>query len=271
MSNGYQSPSTFHLRRRTPGTFVLVPDPQQGRSIRCQGQLEAAAVQILVACPLVARVEEQPLAIWYVWNEASDEPSLLDAPSTKALRKERRCSYIVPDFLATMQCGTKHLIEIKPSEKLARLDARRKLSVGRLYAERQGWTFHFVTERELFAGPLLANLRLVHRFRYAAVAADLLAQIEGLIQGPILLGNLRNAFASTARAEVRAAALHLVAAGRIDLDPTAAAISPTTLLSPKGTIPWDPFVSAWGPSGSGMSGDSGSYVNSIPTSSSPKT
>jgi hypothetical protein len=36
--------STFRLRRRTPGSFLLVPCPKQGRSIRCQGQLEAAAV-----------------------------------------------------------------------------------------------------------------------------------------------------------------------------------------------------------------------------------
>ncbi len=28
--------STFHLRRRTPGSFLLVPCPRQGRSIRCQ-------------------------------------------------------------------------------------------------------------------------------------------------------------------------------------------------------------------------------------------
>ena len=44
--------STFKLRRRTPGTYVLVPYPKQGRSIRCQGQLEAATAQILAACPL---------------------------------------------------------------------------------------------------------------------------------------------------------------------------------------------------------------------------
>ena len=46
--------STFRLRRRTPGSFLLVPCPKQGRSIRCQGQLEAAAAVILVACPQVA-------------------------------------------------------------------------------------------------------------------------------------------------------------------------------------------------------------------------
>ena len=45
--------STFRLRRRTPGSFLLVPCPKQGRSIRCQGQLEAAAATILVSCPAV--------------------------------------------------------------------------------------------------------------------------------------------------------------------------------------------------------------------------
>ena len=46
--------STFHLRRRTPGSFLLVPCPRQGR----QGQLEGAAATILVACPAVAHIQE---------------------------------------------------------------------------------------------------------------------------------------------------------------------------------------------------------------------
>ena len=57
--------STFRFRKRTLGTFVLVPFVRQGRSIRCQGQLEAAAAQVLTSCPLVADIIEQPLAIWY--------------------------------------------------------------------------------------------------------------------------------------------------------------------------------------------------------------
>ena len=49
------SVSTFRLRRRTPGSFVLVPFPKGGRSIRCQGQLEAAAAVILANCPISVR------------------------------------------------------------------------------------------------------------------------------------------------------------------------------------------------------------------------
>ena len=44
--------STFGLRRRTPGSFLLVPCPKQGRSIRCQGQLEAAAATIFMVINL---------------------------------------------------------------------------------------------------------------------------------------------------------------------------------------------------------------------------
>jgi hypothetical protein len=65
--------STFRIRRRTPGSFLLVPSLRQGRSIRCQGQLEAAAAVILAACPKVVHIQEQPLAIWYEWRGAQSE------------------------------------------------------------------------------------------------------------------------------------------------------------------------------------------------------
>src|SRR5436190_13443630 len=93
--------STFSLRRRTPGTFVLMPFPKQGRSIRCQGQLEAAAAQTLAACPLVHKIQEQPQPIWYSWHDETGEITLLDGPPSKVFRKAHCCSYIVPDFLVT--------------------------------------------------------------------------------------------------------------------------------------------------------------------------
>ena len=272
MSEFYASPSTYRLRRRTPGTFVLVPSSKQGRSIRCQGQLEAAAAQVLVACSLVATVEEQPLSIWYAWHEKSSVIQILDGPPTLAFRKRHHVTYIVPDFLVTMQDGRKRLIEVKPSSKLANPDVGRKLTVGRLFAERHGWSFHVVTESDLFAGPLLANLRLIQRFRHTTLATDRLAHVETRIgDGPIMLGELYGTLVGITPPDVRAAVLHLVAVGRADLDPTTAAVSPTTFLSPKGTIRWDPFDSAWGPSGSWTSDAFESFANSIPTSSSPKT
>ncbi len=153
------SVSTFRLRRRTPGSFVLVPFPKGGRSIRCQGQLEAAAAVILANCPLVAAIHEQPFQIRYAWHETKSglEIRLLDQQNAARPSAPWRCTYIVPDFLVTMTVGRRHLVEVKPSSKLGRLDVQRKLSVARRYAEGQGWTFHVVTEVELRRGSLISN------------------------------------------------------------------------------------------------------------------
>ena len=52
--------------------------------------------------------------------------------------------------------------------------AQRKLAVGRLFAAHEGWTFHLVTENELFRGPLLDNVRLLNRYRQGRLDQDLL-------------------------------------------------------------------------------------------------
>jgi hypothetical protein len=264
--------STFSLRRRTPGTFVLVPSSKQGRSIRCQGQLEAATAQILTACPLVQQIEEQPLSIWYAWKEESDEILLLDRPPTNELRKQRRCTYIVPDFLVTMQSSEKRFIEVKPSAKLVRADVHRKLAVGRLFAERHSWSFQVVTENELYSKPLLANIRLLNRFRHNALDGRILAIIEAHVaRRTTTLADLMNSFTGVNASDVKTAALHLVAVGRLDLDLIAAPVSDVTQLFPGGTFRWDPFDSVWGPSGSTTNGCFASSANSIPAPSSPKT
>ena len=134
--------STFHLRRRTPGSFLLVPCPRQGRSIRCQGQLEGTAATILVACPMVAHIQEQPLTIWYHWREQGNtlHIELLPTAPDSRPRKEANagCSYIVPDFLVEMASGQKLLVEVKPSDRLAKPLAQRKLPVARQYAATEG-------------------------------------------------------------------------------------------------------------------------------------
>lgn len=135
-AEGY-SVSTFRLRRRTPGTFVLVPFPKGGRSIRCQGQLEAAAAVILTNCPLVTAIHEQPLQIWYAWRETESglEIQLLDHQNAVRPSAPWRCTYIVPDFLVRMTADVTRLIEVKPFDKLPKPDVQRKLSVARCFAE----------------------------------------------------------------------------------------------------------------------------------------
>jgi hypothetical protein len=264
--------STFRFRRRTPGTFVLVPFSKQGRSIRCQGQLEAAAARVLAACPLVEEIREQPLAIHYAWSDETAQVTLLDGPPTKEFRKQNRCSYVVPDFLVSFACGRKRLVEIKPSHKLSRPLTQRKLRVARLFALAQGWTYHVVTERELLAGPLLANVRLLGRFRQLQVDSTLLRRIEAFVTAePMTMAELSRRIDSLDASALRAAVFHLVAVERLSLDVMQEPISAATLIFPEGRSLWDPFVSAWEPSGSTTNGIIASSANPIPTRSSPKT
>jgi len=264
--------STFRLRRRTPGTFVLIPCPRIARSIRCQGQLEAAAATILAACPLLITIQEQPLQIWFDRDatlNGLDIPLSTEQPAA-SLRRRHTYSYIVPDFLIELRGGQKRLIEVKPSSKLSRPKVQHKLAVGRKYAVQQGWTFHVLTERELFAGPLLENLRVLGRFRHLAVDPRVLAAIEEEVcQQPILLSGLFALLETLAAApQVRAAVLHLATVGRLDFDPRIALISDQLLLFPRGTILWDPFDSPWGPSGSSTDVPTASSASSPPINSS---
>ena len=269
-TEGY-SVSTFRLRRRTPGSFVLVPFPKGGRSIRCQGQLEAATALILANCPLVERIHEQPLQIRYAWRETESglEIRLLDQQTAARPSAPWRCSYIVPDFLVRMASGATRLIEIKPFDKLHKPDVQRKLSVARRFAEQNGWCFHVLTERELRRGPLLGNLRLLSRYRRLIADASLLDAIPALVaQQPTSLGNLCAHFLSPDRLhEVRTAVLHLVVTGRLDIDPRLEPISNSTLLHPGGSISWEPFDSVWGPSGSRTVEPFASSANSVPINS----
>ena len=266
------SVSTFRLRRRTPGSFVLVPFPKGGRSIRCQGQLEAATAVILANYPLLETIQEQPLQIWYAWLETESglEIQLLDQQRVARPSAPWRCSYIVPDFLVTMTDGRRHLVEVKPSSKLVRPDVQRKLSVARRYAEKQGWKFHVVTEVELRRGSLISNLRLLSRYRRLIAEPAVLAFVEeSVTAGASTLGDVLHQSATSAnKTDVRTALLHLIASGRLDVDLLSEPISETSVLYPGGSISWEPFDSVWGPSGSSTDGLSASSANLVPTSSS---
>lgn len=258
--------STFRLRRRTPGSFLLVPCPKQGRSIRCQGQLEAAAVVILTACPQVVQIQEQPLIIWYTWKGANApfEIQLLDGPpaSPRKSHKDGGTTYIVPDFLVEMVDGRKHLVEVKVSRRIARPIVQRKLAVGRAFAAQEGWTFHLVTEQQLFSGPLLGNVRLLNRYRQGhmdtAVLEQLLLQVSA--RG-IELGRLLGCDDPARRSQLWMHVLHLLAVGRLSCNPLQRPLDDLTLIFPGGAIPWDPFESAWAPSGSATDAPTGSSVS----------
>lgn len=268
-----QSLSTFRFRRRTPGTFVLVPDPKRGRSIRCQGQLEAAAANILVACPAIQAIQEQPLTIWYAWRKDSADVTILACPPATKARRTILCSYIVPDFLVTMQSGRQRLVEIKPASRLSKPVVQRKLAVARQYAAHQGWEFHLVTEQSLGRSSLLANVRLLNRFRKLVANPILLEEIVARASAHAsTIGALLNETAvPDNHSQLKTCVLHLVATSRLDVNLMASPISDDTLLYPGGTLVWDPFDSVWGPSGSSTGEPSAFSADSSPRSSSSTT
>ncbi|MCC7421260.1 MAG: TnsA endonuclease N-terminal domain-containing protein [Planctomycetaceae bacterium] len=230
--------------------------------MRCQGQWEAAAATILAACPFVVSIEEQPLAIWYAWRETAGRLQiqlLSERPSRRRGRRGLRFSHIVPDFLVGMRDGRKRLIEVKPSDRLRQPSIQRKLAVGRLYAARHGGTFHVLTERELFHGPLLTNLRLLGRYRHLAADASLLDLLEAAVTGePRMLADLLRMDGQGTPSVRRAAVLHLLAVGRLAWDPRVSVLNDRTLISPGGSLTWDPFDSVWAPSGCATDGPSAS-------------
>ena len=263
--------STFRFRRRTPGTFVLVPCPLLGRSIRCQGQLEAAAAVVLAACPQVCDIREQPVQIWYALhdNAPEAEAELLPGRPSGTVRGKARVSYVIPDFLVEMTTGEKRLIEIKPSRKLADAIVARKLSVSRTYALAQGWSFHAITERELFRSALVSNLRLLGRFRQRTADPEAAARLVDMIRRrPFTVRQILTSLAvSMDGMQIRAVLWHLVATRQLDVDPTIGPLSDDTFIHPEGAILWEPFDSVWGPSGSLMDVRSASFVKRGPTNS----
>jgi hypothetical protein len=267
-------PTTFHLRRRTPGSFLLVPFPRQGRAIRCQSQLEAAAAVILASCPLVAHIQEQPFPIWYRWHgiQGPVEIQLLDAPPVPPLsrQKDSGTSYILPDFLVTLIDGSRQLIEVKPSRRLSNPIVQRKLAVGYLQAVAQAWTFRVVTEQEMFTGPLLANLRLLNRYRQATPEESLIQQL--LPRTPVTGTALATLLAGSEpgmQSRLHVQVLHLLATGRLSFDPRCRPLDGQALIFPGGNITWEPFTSAWVPNGCSMDGSSVSSADPLPSNSSP--
>jgi hypothetical protein len=179
----------------------------------------------------------------------------------------------MPDFLVGMEGGVSRLLEVKPSWKLDDAAVRRKLAVAGLFAGRRGWVFHVLTEREVRRGCLLANLRLLRRYRRLPADAALAERLVGLVPAVgVPLGDLaRSAAEAAAESTCYARLFHLLCSGRISFDPGACPLGPDARLFPQGGVPWDPFVSAWAPSGCSTGGPTASCASPPPTSSSPST
>ena len=240
-------PSTFRLRRRTPGSFVLVPCPRIGRALRCQGQLERAAALVIAACPQVTEVREQPLEIWYACRETDHDLRirLLDErPGTRTVDGDL-VSHIVPDFLVSMQHGTRRLVEVKPARKLANEIVQRKLCVARLHALKSGWMLHVLTEHELLRSPLPRVLSLIARYRVVQSDSLLCCTVRQLVPtNGIPIGDLLERInGDTTKAKTHI--YHLLAIEELSFDPSVGTLNDDTIVYPKGALSWDPFDSVW--------------------------
>jgi hypothetical protein len=212
------------------------------------------AATILVACPAVVHIQEQPLTIWYQWREQCNalQIQLLESEPAKRSRNQEDSgvSYIVPDFLVEMTDGRKRLVEIKPSSRLDRPITQRKLEVAQQFAAAEGWTFHLVTERDLQDGPLLRNVQLINRYRQTQTDPSLLETLErSVCDHGAPLADLCRSEQQHDLSYVRMHVFHLLANGELAFDPRMKAIGDQTLIYPKGVITWDPFDSVWAPSG----------------------
>jgi len=200
---------------------------------------------------------------------------LLDeAPRTRSSAKGRiRYSHIVPDFLVRMVNGRQRLLEVKPSQRLERKKVQRKLAVAGAFARSQGWSFHVVTQRELFAGPLLSNLRLLSRYRTLSADSTLVNDIEQAvpIEGVPVKELLNLLVTSINRSTARIHIFHLLATDQLSFDPRSAPLDDQSVLFPKGITLWDPFDSVWAASGSWTGGPFASSANSPMAVMSPKT
>lgn len=131
-----------------------------------EGTLERDFYILLGWDPRVARVEGQPVTLTYQDARGVTRPY---TPDTLV--------YYHPEPGATVAPAPR-LFEVKPRERI-REDwpaIKRKYKAARRFARLQGWTFGFVTEKEIRT-PLLDNIKFLRRHRKQPVdpaARDLL-------------------------------------------------------------------------------------------------
>jgi hypothetical protein len=126
-----------------------------------------------------------------------------------------------------------------------------------------------VTEKDLFRGPLVSNLRLLSRYGNAGTDAALLqclaqaVPVDGVSPADLGQRTLNNPSNPVFRMHV----FHLLAIGRLSFDPRLRPLDDRTILFPQGVIAWDPFDSVWAPNGCSTGGPSVWSASSQPIGS----
>lgn len=102
-----------------------------------------------------------------------------------------------------------------------------------------------MTEKELLAGPLVRNLRLLTRYRLLRTDARLLTALEANVrcEGTTLANLANSRDVSMTVAETRLHIFHLLAVGRLSFDPRSRPLDDKTRILPGGAVTWNPFDS----------------------------
>lgn len=127
------------------------PSRKMGRMIHWESQLERDAVLLFEFSPGILAYREQPIRIHYS----------LDG-------KTRRYT---PDFEVTLHTSDVHFIEVKPLEKTLDPEESNRLRRIQEHFERDGNTLRIITEIDIRQPVLLENLRVLFRYRRAALCA----------------------------------------------------------------------------------------------------
>lgn len=116
--------------------------------------------------------------------------------------------------------------------------------MARLFADRHGWAFHVLTEREIRQGFLLANLRLLRRYRLLPADRPLTELLATQVPPTgIRLGELiQRAGPVETAPTLYQQVLHLLCVGQFSFVPDLLPLDLNTLLFPKGAVSWDPFA-----------------------------
>ncbi len=125
-------------RKNIIGKF---PSLKLGRMVTFESGIERDFISLLDYTPIVARFEEQPLAIEY--------------------EHEGKMHTYTPDFLIAFRNGRRALVECKPQKFVGREENRRKFQAARAWCAGRGWTFHVATDEQIRAGYRVENIKLL--------------------------------------------------------------------------------------------------------------
>lgn len=148
-------------KHRIRGKF---PSIKTGRMVYWESLNEEGYYRILDFDPQVTNYQEQPFKIVYIY----DGKKHTYTPDVYVVRKDIR-----------------QVVEVKPETELNNTENLIKFEAAKEYCYEQGLEFKVVTDKQIFKGELVANLKLLYRyarvripFQHQMILAKILAALD---------------------------------------------------------------------------------------------